>query len=297
MLAVILAAAILGCGGEGEEPGGEPLTVWDESAERDPAAETGLAEEKAAESMPPSQDAGTHEVEPSTLPQMRQLMIKSASMELEASKGEYARIREEAVAIAASLAGFVESESSRRDDGGYTYASLTLRVPSEKFDEAMSRASELGEVVSSQVSTQDVSGEYVDLESRLKHLEAEEAFYLTLIGEAETIQDMISIKEHLSAIQLEKEQVQGRKNFLDEQISYSTITLTVEEVSPGEEQEGFWNSIKDAFKSFGRGLRKLAVGFFYALPYLIILALIILVVWLVIRRTRHGDSEGDAEQA
>jgi hypothetical protein len=160
----------------------------------------------------------------------------------------------------------------------------------------MSQVSELGEVTSSEVSTQDVSSEYVDLESRLKHLQAEEAFYLTLMGQAQTIEEMITIREHLSSIQLEKEQIQGRKNFLDQQISYSTVTLTVEEISPEEEEEeeGFWASVKEAFKSFARGLGKLAIGFFYALPYLVIILVLLLLVWLIVRHYRKDKGEAPA---
>jgi hypothetical protein len=105
---------------------------------------------------------------------------------------------------------------------------------------------------------------------------------------------MITIREHLDAIQLEKEQVQGRMNFLDQQIGFSTLTLSVDEVAPDEDGGGFWNSVGDAFKSFGRGLKKLALGFFYALPYLLILLVIALVVWLLVRRYQKGapvDSE------
>jgi hypothetical protein len=148
-------------------------------------------------------------------------------------------------------------------------------------------------VKATRVSTEDVSAEYVDLESRLRHLQAEEEFYLSLIGKAQTIQEMITIREHLDGIQLEKEQVQGRMNFLDQQIGFSTLTLSLDEVAPDEDGEGFWNSVGDAFKSFGRGLKKLALGFFYALPYLLILAVIGVAVWLLVRRLRRKGKTGD----
>jgi hypothetical protein len=221
-------------------------------------------------------------------------VIKTALMEMEAEKGDYVRIKQDAVAIASAAGGYVEGESASRDDEGLTYATLTLRIPADRFDEVAVEVSALGEVVSNQVSTNDVSAEYVDLESRLRHLQAEESFYLSLIGKAQTIQEMITIREHLDSIQLEKEQVQGRMNFLDQQAGFSTLTLSVDEIAPDEEEgESFWDSVGDAFKSFGRGMAKLAVGLFYALPYLVILAVIIAVVWIVVRRSRNERTPGE----
>ncbi len=302
ILLVLLAAVVLGCGEENEADlyqamdesrGGETgsdTTMWEKGAEESLPAEIGDAQDAYAEGEP---SGITPSPISSTLPQLQLMVIKTALMEMETGKGDYARIREDAVAITSAAAGYVEGESSSRDDEGLTYATLTLRIPADKFDEVLTEVSSLGEVVSTQVSTNDVSAEYVDLESRLRHLQAEESFYLSLIGQATTIQEMITIREHLDSIQLEKEQVQGRMNFLDQQVGFSTLTLSVDEVAPDEDKEGFWDSVGDAFKSFGRGLKKLGVGFFYALPYLVILAVIALVIWLLVRRYRRKGTPGE----
>jgi hypothetical protein len=294
LLLVFAAAMALGCGAESEQSSdlARDENYW-QNGEMDKA---GLEESPMGETMGMSESAagesGAVSSPPvsSTLPQLQLMVIKTALMEMDTDKGGYAKIREDALAIASAAGGYVEGESASRDDEGFTYATLTFRIPSEKFDEVVSDVADLGEVISTQVSTNDVSAEYVDLESRLRHLQAEESFYLSLIGEAQTIQEMITIREHLSSIQLEKEQVQGRMNFLDQQVGYSTLTLSVDETAPEEDGEGFWNSVGDAFKSFGRGLKKLVLGFFYALPYLVILAVIGVIVWLLVRRSRKSKS-------
>lgn len=286
--ALMLSAAVLGCGGAGKEAssGAVSTSVEDGFGPQDKAASEPMSLEERAAGGYESDEAYAVPETTSSLPQLQLKVIKNALVDLETDKGGYAKLREDAVAAAYAAGGFVENESSSKDDEGYTYATLTLRVPAEKFDEVLSRVSSLGEVVSTQVSTQDVSGEYVDLESRLRHLQAEESFYLALIAKAQTIQEMISIQEHLSSIQLEKEQLQGRKDFLDQQISFSTVTLSVDEVSPEKDGEGFWHRVGEAFRSFGRGMRALAVGIFYALPYLLVLAVIAAVAWLLVRRSR-----------
>lgn len=290
LLLLVIAAMALGCGGEDRKDASkaEDLASWEKSGlgEGDEEAAVSRTEKGGEDAFVP-QELPASSGPASTLPQLQLLVIKTALMEMEAGRGDYARIREDAVAIASAAGGYVEGESSRRDDEGLTYATLTLRVPADRFDAVVGEVSSLGEVVSTQVSTHDVSAEYVDLEGRLRHLQAEEAFYLSLIARAQTIQEMITIREHLDAIQLEKEQAQGRKDYLDQQVGFSTLTLSVHEVEPEGEGKGFWHSAGEAFKSFGRGLKALAVGFFYALPYLVVLAAIAVIVWLLIRRSRR----------
>jgi hypothetical protein len=296
LLLMIVATFALGCGEESEQglhaEGDE--SMWHEAEmDRTGAEESLTAQTKDALSEPASGESGTIASPPgsSTLPQLQLKVIKTALMEMDTEKGGYAQIREDALAIAAAAGGYVEGESASRDDEGLTYATLTLRIPADKFDEVVTGVADLGEVVSTQVSTNDVSAEYVDMESRLKHLQAEESFYLSLIAEAQTIQEMITIREHLDSIQLEKEQVQGRMNFLDQQVGYSTLTLSVDETGPEDGGEGFWASAGDAFRSFGRGMGKLALGFFYALPYLLIAGAIAIIIWLLLRRSRKNKAE------
>jgi len=284
-LSVVIAAFALGCGsGEGQ---GE---LWPAASEQEKDGVSGGEEplslrEESADVAYAEPGTGELVADTTVLPQLQLKVIKTALVEMEAGKGDYVKIREDAVAVAKAAGGYVQDESSSRDDEGLTYATLTLRIPADKFDEVMSEVSSLGDVKATRVSTEDVSAEYVDLESRLRHLQAEEEFYLSLIGKAQTIQEMITIREHLDGIQLEKEQVQGRMSFLDQQAGFSTLTLSLDEVAPDSDDEGgFWDSVGDAFLSFGRGLKQLALGFFYALPYLLILLVIAVAVWLLVRR-------------
>lgn len=299
MAAVAISAAALGCGDGGTKAAGdEKLALNTDKGDRSGESEAlrGEAESAAAgtasgwSASPSSQGTSTKGTS-AILEQLQLKVIKTAMVKMELGKGGYASFREDAVAAAKAAGGYLEDESSSRDGDGFTHATLTLRVPAEDFDTFVEEVSSLGEVTSSQVKTQDVSEEYVDLESRMRHLQAQEQFYLTLISRAQTIQEMISIREHLDTIQLEKEQVQGRMNFLDQQVAFSTLTLSVDETS-GEEGkgEGFWGKVGEAFKSFGRGMRKLAVGFFYVLPYLLVLAAMVAAIWLAVRRARRSRS-------
>ncbi len=304
LISVMVSAAALGCGAkEAGSVAGDESVLSDraggEADKRRSQGESGLisegmentsADAASGWSAPTPPQGTTSAGTSAVLEQLQLKVIKTALVKMELARGEYGSLREDAVAAAKAAGGYVEDESSSRDGDGYTHATLTLRVPADRFDEFLEEVSSLGEVTSSQVKTQDVSEEYVDLESRLRHLQAQEQFYLTLISRAQTVQEMISIREHLDSIQLEKEQVQGRMNFLDKQVGFSTLTLSVDETSGEGGGEGFWDRVGEAFKSFGRGMKKLAVGFFYALPYLLILAVVTGAVWVLVRRARRSRS-------
>ncbi len=295
-VAASAAASLAGCGGSGEslrEEGGVATADEGTRSQDTLAVEAGSGVGESAEESAGREVTAASRARASSLPEMRSKVIKNALMKMETSRGGYAALREDAIAAASGAGGYLQDESSGRDDEGLTHATLTLRVPADRFEGVMEEVSGLGEVTSSRVTTSDVSGEYVDLESRLRHLQAEEAFYLSLIGKAASVQEMISIREHLSAVQLEKEQ--GRMDYLDRQVEFSAITLSVDEI--GEKgAEGFWGAVGGAFRSFARGMRGLALGFFYALPYLLVLLVLGVAAMLVVRRCRRGggDSCGDA---
>ncbi len=104
-------------------------------------------------------------------------------------------------------------------------ATITLQVPSDSFDQALGQLRGIAEKVDNvQVSSQDVSEEFVDLESQLRHLKATEDSYLQLLGRAQKIEDILSIQDRLNGVQSQIERTQGRLNFLEKRTSFSTIT-------------------------------------------------------------------------
>ncbi len=287
VLLLVAGIFILGCGGRQAEvssEGGKGVTESGGEAEKPLLAGEAPSREQA---YPTTERPGT-----SALPEVKARVIKTGLVKMKTDRGGYTGIRENAMALVTAAGGYIQDESSSRDEDGLVHATLTLRVPAEAFDRIMTGISSLGEVLSTQVNTSDVSAEYVDLEARLRHLQAEEAFYLTLIGKASTVQEMVTIREHLSSVQLQKEQVQGRINYLDGQTQYSTLTLSVDEAGP-EEKGGFWNSVGRAFRAFARGMRALALALFYALPWVVLAALLGLVVYFVSRGRKGKPPEGE----
>ncbi len=282
---LVAASVLLGFGlaaGCGEKPDAAPpsLQLMEDSADS----------QSAAVSLQEAGGAGTSSVagpaDAAGLPDIGQKIVKTGSLELTVDRSGYGEAREKIRDLADSLGGHLQGESSSQDSQGLTHGSVTVRVPVDQFDAAFSAIAGFGSAGKTNIKTSDMTQEYVDLQSRLRHLEAEEAFYLGLIDKAKTVSDMISISDRLAGIQQQKETAMGRQAYLDNQVAYATIAAAVSESASGATAGGFWSSLSSAFRSFGRVGKYLGLGILYALPYLLIAGAAGLIFWSLRRKKR-----------
>ncbi|CAN5899187.1 hypothetical protein BH23ACT12_BH23ACT12_15020 [soil metagenome] len=186
-------------------------------------------------------------------------VIKNISLEIRIKEDQFQRQFSRAGSLAEQFGGFVTSSQVSETDGKLASGALTIRVPSDRFEEAVGRLKGLGKVTAEDRSGQDVSKQFVDLEARLKQAKAEEAFFLRLMDEARGISDMIQVQSQLSGVQLRIEEIQGQLNYLRDQTALSTISVRVYE--PGAPVSGnpqplanAWDSAIDGFQSVIGGL-------------------------------------------
>jgi hypothetical protein len=130
--------------------------------------------------------------------------------------------------IAAGLGGDVIS-LSQSGSAEQRQATLTFRVPQERFNDALRQIREIAdiEVLSSNVEGQDVTDQFIDLEARLKAKVAEEQRYLALLGRAEAIEDILRIDGVLAQVRTQIEQLTAQLNVIEARTTYSTITVQV----------------------------------------------------------------------
>lgn len=119
-------------------------------------------------------------------------------------------------AIARELGGYL----ARRDD-----ASITIRVPSASFDEALAQVERLGEVRRRDISVEDVTEEFLDLEIRLKNLRAIRARLERLLEKATTVEEAVLLERELARVAGEIDRIEGRMKFLQDRATFSTITV------------------------------------------------------------------------
>lgn len=134
-------------------------------------------------------------------------------------------------AIAESLGGFVEQLSS---SGGpeRQRATMTIRVPQGRFTSAVERIEALGKVQNSNLGSEDVSNQFIDLEARLKSSLREEQSLLSLLGKTGTVSEVLAIERELSRVRSDIERYQGQLNFLERRVDLATISVSL--VPPDE---------------------------------------------------------------
>jgi hypothetical protein len=162
---------------------------------------------------------------------------------------------EEAQRAVASYGGTVLSSRVSRGDGS-VYADLVLSVPSPDFEAALEELRDLGkEVTTDAVSGEDVTEEFVDLESRERNLLAAEESLLGLYDKAESVGDTLAVERELTNIRGQIEEVQGRIKYLEQRTAYSRITLDIEPVAPPPRPpEPAWNPANVAAEAWGASL-------------------------------------------
>jgi len=126
------------------------------------------------------------------------------------------------------VGGYVSNSSSYTYSGGLRRITLTLRLPADKFNDAMQALRDMAmEVTQETIGTQDVTQEYVDLESRLRALEAKADRLEQLMEEAEDTEAVLAVYEQLSQTQIEIEQTKGRMQYLERSAAMATITVSL----------------------------------------------------------------------
>lgn len=151
-------------------------------------------------------------------------IIKTGNMNLRVNELEKAK--QDVLEIVKNHNGFT-SAGNYHDYGYQKTQSLTIRVPSPKFESLMEVLSKLGYVENQSQNAQDVSEEFVDLEARLKTKREVEKRYVALLAEAKNIKDILEVEEKLRLIREEIEAKEGRLRYLKDRISLSTINLNL----------------------------------------------------------------------
>jgi len=154
------------------------------------------------------------------------MVIRNATLSLLVATVDEAEARVRS--LAQTLGGYVlQSETS--GDEERRSVRLTFKVPVERFDDTINELKKLAVKVQSQsVSGQDVTEEFVDLESRLRTLRATETRLLEFLRQAKTVEEALLVNQQLTDLQGQIEQAEGRRNFLRESTAFSTINVDLQ---------------------------------------------------------------------
>lgn len=196
----------------------------------------------------------------------------------------------EAQQVASRFGGSVLSSRVGRDGGSVT-ADLVLSVPSSEFQAALDELRGLGvEITTDSVSGEDVTEEFVDLESRERNLLAAEESLIRLYEESESVNDTLRVQRELTSVRGEIEQVQGRIKYLEQRTTSSQIDLSIRPAEDAASKTGWnpagiagraWNASLAVLQTAATALISVLVFSWWLVP-----ALVAGLVWRR-RRNRH----------
>jgi hypothetical protein len=222
-------------------------------------------------------------------PALPRIIIRNAEMTLVVTDTQGKL--EEIAKIASDYNGFIVSQNTSKYNNDIQ-ANVMLRVEAAQLDAALNRIRKLAvEVRSENVSGNDVTAEFVDLQSQLKNLETAEAQLQKIMERAEKTEDVMIVFNQLTQVRGQIDQIKGRMKYLSESAAMSAITLNLLPDQPsqpvevaGWRPEGVAKRAIEALISALQGLVNLGIWLvIFVLPILLLLSLPIVLLGLGVR--------------
>jgi cell division protein FtsL len=221
------------------------------------------------------------------------LIIKTGSLELQVKA-----VNDAVTAAAAkitALDGYV-SGSEQFGEGEDVTATITYRIPADRWEEALAALRALAiKVVSEQTGTQDVTGQVVDLRARITNLRATETALQGIMTQATKISDILAVQAELTTVRGQIEEATAQKQHLEGLAAFSTLTVRFglqpeaavitaqEKFDPGSEVDRATASLVEVLQ----GLATAGIWFAIVwLPILLVVAFVGLILFVVMRRLR-----------
>ena len=187
--------------------------------------------------------------------------------------------------IAAGMGGRMEylSANGEKNSTVLRSAYLTLRIPSEKLDDFIAGAQGVGALTSLTQQSQNISESYYDTAARLETQKQKMDRLNVLLAEAENIADLIEIESAIADTQYWIDHYTGQLNHYDDQVDYSTVNVSLQEVKVAASEEAslfqrIWSALKDSFTEGVAFLGDMVVFVIAAAPWLILAGLVVFVV-------------------
>jgi hypothetical protein len=274
----------------------------DESATN---ADMKSSESDSASSLSESAEEGKAEtsaetpVDTQAEPESDRMVIQQAQLQLNVNNLENTQTTLEAKAV--QYGGYVVESNVYQNNGEFYSANIIVRVPEAHFQEFLRDAEgEAAEIVERNVTGQDVTEQYVDLESRLRAKRVVEERLLEFMNNATKTDDLLKISTNLATVQGEIEQMVGKMKYLENQISYGTITLSLLEdrvIVPAIDNQDLntWEKTKKQLATstnFLLAAVSACIIFFVGnLPILLSLLVAAVIVFWLYKRKKKSNSE------
>ncbi|MFI6292200.1 DUF4349 domain-containing protein [Nonomuraea sp. NPDC050790] len=199
---------------------------------------------------------------------------------------------ESAKTIVTGAGGHLSKEESRAAEQQEASATLEFKVPPARYQEVLTAfGRDLGKRLSMTQGTQDVTMEVADVNSRLKSAQDALASLRTLLGKAKTIGQVLEVEREIQNREAELESLQARQKELAGQVGMATVTLRLvgpaaEVIPPDDEPPGFLGGLAAGWRALVDFLKVTVTVLGVVLPWLLIVAPVVLLFVLLVRRGR-----------
>lgn len=246
--------------------------------------EQAAPEETRMKSMLMDMDSAAGQTAPQNTVDFEQKLIKRANLVIETSNID--NIDTDIANLIESYNGYISNSRNWLNNNKQKFFWFELRLPVDNFNQILEvlSAKEYGQLVSRNINTQDVTEEYLDINIRLENLLAQEERYRQLLDRAAEVEEILEIEKELNRVRTEIERLQGRKNYLDNQISYSTITVEFHQPEPiSSGSPGIIKAFRNALTKMVEHIYQIIVLVGTLIPYLIL----IMIVYLIYRYRKN----------
>jgi hypothetical protein len=239
-------------------------------------------------------------------------IIRNAELHLETM--EYKSALEKIPALAEQSGGYIESSSS---DGISLYeksntrpsrrsASFTVRIPADNLDSFITSLSTEFNLLNKFENSSDISDRYYDTQAHLSNLQIQEKRLLELLEQAGKLGDLLEIEKELADVRYQIETLTATIKRMDSQVSYSTVTISLEEVVEYKEVtapprtfgDRLAETFKDSWNNFLNVCENVLFTIIYVAPLVLLIAVIVVIIIFIIRaatRRKKIAKEGNTE--
>lgn len=196
--------------------------------------------------------------------------------------------------VVSTAKGYVEQSEVSQDEAqsyaqGKRYASYTLRIPADGLEAFKQELQEKGTITRQSERVEDVTLNYVDVESHITALKTEQDSLLKMLEQADTIETILAIQNQLTQVRYQLESYESQKRTYDNDINYSTVYVYVQEVERESQNTDTYGGellekLSGNFHGILTGLRSFSLWFLGAMPYWILLGLLFLIFWVVYKK-------------
>ena len=241
-------------------------------------------------------DNATQNMDSMTL--LEEKLVYRCNLEVETL--DYAGTMKSVKEAISQYGGIIQSENETDSSYNWYYADyyktqgtmrnyIEVRVPSQNYDSFVSALDGVGKITSKSTSIDNISQQYYDTTTQIDALKIQEKNLLALMEQCDTIEDMLTVQERLTTVQYELNRLQTNKRYMDVDVAYSYVNISIEEVMEFRIDEEpvktntFADRLINTLKSTGSGfLMFLEILLFMVIrlfPYVLIFGILFLLIF------------------